>query len=166
MNDNTKIKYNLSRMYEYITDALTICEQNNYNYESIIENMITKHAVNMCIVQLGEHAARIRDIDSDFYKNEELNLFQIKGMRDRITHSYGDVDYKIVKHVLKHDLPKMKEKVEEMVHEDVLKNPYMLYEQEYEDYINQLEQDNAMKQCMKRIAARTPERKLDKELER
>lgn len=87
-------------------------------------------------------------------------------MRDRITHSYGDVDYKIVKPVLKHDLPKMKEKVEEMVHEDVLKNPYMLYEQEYEDYINQLEQDNAMKKCMERTAARMPERKLDKELER
>lgn len=47
MNDNTKIIYNLSRMYEYITDALTICEQNDFNYEKIIENMVTKHAVNM-----------------------------------------------------------------------------------------------------------------------
>lgn len=34
MNDNTKIIYNLSRMYEYITDALTICEQNDFNYEN------------------------------------------------------------------------------------------------------------------------------------
>ena len=36
MNDKTKIMYNLARMHEYVTDALTICEQNNFNYEEII----------------------------------------------------------------------------------------------------------------------------------
>ena len=165
MNDKTKIMYNLARMHEYVTDALTICRQNNFNYEEIIENMVTKHAVNMCIVQLGEHASRIRDIDPEFYRNESLNLFQIKGMRDRITHSYGDVDYKIVKNVLKKDLPDMKEKIESMVHEDVIRNPYMLYDQEYDDYVN-MEQENAMEKCMKLTAERSQKSGLDRKRER
>lgn len=101
MNDKTKVMYNLARMYEYAADAVMICQQNNNNYEKVIEDMVTKHAVNMCIVQLGEHAARIRDVDPEFYRDQDMKLFQVKGMRDRITHSYGDVDYKIVKSVLK-----------------------------------------------------------------
>lgn len=135
MNDKTKIMYNLARMHEYAKDTLTICEQENCDYEKIIENMVTKHAINMCIVQLGAHAARIRDVDMGFYRAQELNLFQIKGMRDRITHSYGEVDYRIVKHVLKEDIPKLKEGIEKMVHPDIIRNPYVLHEQEYDDYV-------------------------------
>lgn len=139
MNNKTIIMYNLSRMHEYARDALIICEQNDFNYEEVIENMITKHAINMCIVQLGEHAARIRDIDMQFYRDTSLNLFQIKGMRDRITHSYGNIDYKIVKNVLKMDLPKIKAEIERRVHSNIIKNPYILYEKEYDDYIKEIE---------------------------
>lgn len=139
MNDKTKIMYNLARMYEYAKDVVTICEENKFDYEKIIENMVTKHAVNMCIVQLGEHAARIRDVNKEFYHDKKMNLFQIKGMRDRITHSYGDIDYKIVKNVLSGDIPKLKAEIEEIVYPDVIQNPYLLYEQEYDDYLKEVE---------------------------
>lgn len=39
--------------------------------------------------------------------------------------------------VLKEDIPKLKEGIEEMVHPDIIRNPYVLYEQEYEDYITE-----------------------------
>ena len=85
-------------------------------------------------------------------------------MRDRITHSYGDVDYKIVKNVLKRDLPDIKEKIESMVHEDVIRNPYMLYDQEYDDYVNM--ETSSLKKCMERTAERSPKVSLDQKRER
>ncbi|MCD8023470.1 MAG: DUF86 domain-containing protein [Lachnospiraceae bacterium] len=135
MNEKTKIIYNMSRMYEYARDAIEICRQNDFQYEQVIENMVSKHAVNMCIVQMGEHAARIRDIDSDFYKGSQLGLYQIKGMRDRITHSYGEVDYAIVKHVLEKDIPAFTASVEAQIPGEILENPYLLFEMEYDEYL-------------------------------
>lgn len=170
MNDKTKVMYNLARMYEYAADAVMICQQNNNNYEKVIEDMVTKHAVNMCIVQLGEHAARIRDVDPEFYRDQDMKLFQVKGMRDRITHSYGDVDYKIVKSVLKSDIPQLKDRIEEYVHPEVIRNPYVLHEIEYDDYMKSLQNEIAvespMKQCMKRTAAKVRQPGLDQERER
>lgn len=166
MNDQTKIIYNLARMHEYVRDAMTICEQHDYDYEEIIENMVTRYAINMCIVQMGEHAARIRDIDRGLYRDSRLSLFQIKGMRDHITHSYGNIDYKVVKNVLKNDLPEIKAGIEKMVHPDVIKNPYMLYEQEYEDYLDEVVSLDPMKECMRETAARTPQINITKERER
>lgn len=125
--------YNMARMYEYARDALEICRQNEDKYDQVIENMVTKHAVNMCIVQMGEHAARIRDIDPEFYRESQLGLYQIKGMRDRITHSYGEVDYAIVKQVLERDIPVFVASVKEQIPEEILNNPYQLYEREFED---------------------------------
>ena len=100
--------------------------------------MVSKHAVNMCLVQLGEFSARIRDLDKHFYQTSGLSLPQIKGMRDRIAHSYGDIDYKVVKAVLKNDIPILKTALENSVHKDVLANPYFLYEMEYDDFIASL----------------------------
>ena len=37
-----------------------------------------------------------------------------------------------------------------MVHEDVVRNPYMLYDQKYDDYVN-MKQENAMEKYMKLI---------------
>lgn len=170
MNDKTKIMYNLARMHEYTSDVIEICERYEFDYEHIIEDMVSKHAVNMCIVQLGEHASRIRDLDRNLYEDENLHLFQIKGMRDRIAHSYGDIDYKIVKQVLKEGIPQLQNSIEALVETEVIRNPYALFEQEYDDYIRlkdiNVEPDAAMKECMKRTVERRPKSILDKNQER
>ena len=67
--------------------------------------------------------------------NENLKLSQIKGMRDRITHSYGDIDYSIIKETLEKDIPSIKAFVEQTVDKEILDNPYTLYEMEYDDFI-------------------------------
>lgn len=136
MNVETTIYYALARMHEYAEDICTICEQHSFDYESIIENMVTKHAVNMCLVQMGEFANRISKADKEFYKNSGLGLPQIKGMRDRIAHTYGDIDYRIIKAVLKKHVPELKKAIEALVHEDILLNPYVLHEIEYEQFLD------------------------------
>ena len=35
------------------------------------------------------------------------------------------------------DIPVLKEKIEDIVDEDILDNPYLLYETEYDDYIDE-----------------------------
>lgn len=86
---------------------------------------------------IGEHCAQIRDNNKSFYDNNELKLYQIKGMRDRIVHSYGKIDYDIIKESISKDIPVLKEKIEDIVDEDILDNPYLLYETEYDDYIDE-----------------------------
>ncbi len=136
MNDKTKVYYRLTRMYEYARDICTICERKDFDYENVIEDMVSKHAVNMCIVQLGEFANQIKQVDEQFFKDCGLSLPQFKGMRDRITHSYGDIDYAIVKSVLKDHIPELKKNLENIVPKEILENPYSLYDTEYDDIVN------------------------------
>lgn len=136
MNADTKIKYNLALMYEYINNILEICAEYNNDYEKVLSEKKNKLAINMCIVEIGEHCTRIRDIDEKYYEqNEKFKLFQIKGMRDRIVHSYGKIDYNVVKEVISVGVPKLKKDIESEVDKDILKDPYVLYEIEYADYV-------------------------------
>lgn len=142
MNDKTITMYNLARMYEYLQDINDLCENYNYDMDRILENKFNKHAINMCLVQIGEHANTIRKYDKKLYLDENLCLFQIKGMRDRITHSYGNIDYSIIKRVLINDVPTLKGKLEALVDYELLNNPYILFENEYDDIVNDLENEN------------------------
>ena len=131
------LMFNLSYIHSYIEDILEICSESDYNYPLIFTDKKSQYAINMCFVQIGEHCAQIRDIDRTFFDNQELRLYEIKGMRDRIVHSYGKIDYNIIKESISKDIPKLKEKIEEIVDEDILDNPYLLYETEYDDYIEE-----------------------------
>ena len=137
MNSKTRLMFNLSYIHSYIEDILEICSESDYNYPLIFTDKKSQYAINMCFVQIGEHCAQIRDIDRTFFDNQELRLYEIKGMRDRIVHSYGKIDYNIIKESISKDIPKLKEEIEEIVDEDILDNPYLLYETEYDDYIEE-----------------------------
>lgn len=84
----------------------------------------------------GEHAARIRDVDTDFFSNRsDLMIHSLKRLRNRIVHTYTSLDDGILKEILLKDIPMMKKSIEEMLPADILDNPYQLYEIEYEDFI-------------------------------
>ena len=148
MNDNTKIKYNLARLYEYVDDVFDLCLDYKFDIDKILHNKYNRYAINMCIVQMGEHANRIKGLDEDLYYDKDLSLFQIKGMRDRITHSYGNIDYDIVKEVLEKGIPELKTYLEKNVIKEVLQNPYVLFEKEYDDVIKE-SQKQSIKPKMK-----------------
>lgn len=136
MNTKTRLMFNLAYIYSYIKDIQDICDEADRNYPVIFTDKKSQYAINMCLVQIGEHCVRIRDTDRAFYDNNELKLYQIKGMRDRIVHSYGKIDYQIIRNSIVNDIPVLKEKIENMIDCDILENPYILYETEYDDYIN------------------------------
>lgn len=140
MSGDTIVYYNLARMYEYVKDIMKICEDYQNDYMRITSEMLPRHAVNMCLVQLGEHAARIRDANIEMYKSSSLQLSGIKGVRDRIAHSYGRIDYSLIRTVLQDDIPKLKDGIEGMVAREVLDDPYILYETEYADLMKEKEE--------------------------
>ena len=137
MNSKTRLMFNLAYIHNYINDILDMCNELDNNYPVIFTDKKSQYAINMCFVQIGEHCAQIRDNKKSFYDNNELKLYQIKGMRDRIVHSYGKIDYDIIKESISKDIPVLKGKIENIVDEDILDNPYLLYETEYDDYIDE-----------------------------
>ena len=138
MNAKTKTIFYLARMHEYTSDILEICKKYHNNYDIITTELVSKHAINMCIVQLGEHANQIKRTDTALYSSTCLH--QVKGMRDRIVHSYGNIDYHIVREVLKDGIPELHKMIERMVPGSLMNNPYILYEIEFEDYKDNDEQ--------------------------
>ncbi len=136
MNKNTRIMYKFARMYEYVQDMMTICREYSFDYETMLSDKFNRYAVGMCILQLGEQAAQIRDIDQELYADPEYSLKNIKGMRDRIAHGYADIDFLIVKNVLKNEVPLLEAKIQNLIPKEILENPYILHEIEFDDYIN------------------------------
>ena len=129
MNSKTRLMFNLAYIHNYINDILDMCNELDNNYPVIFTDKKSQYAINMCFVQIGEHCAQIRDNNKSFYDNNEL--------RDRIVHSYGKIDYDIIKESISKDIPVLKGKIENIVDEDILDNPYLLYETEYDDYIDE-----------------------------
>lgn len=46
-------------MYEFIEDALTICDAENNDYDKILQNKKNQLALTMCLSQIGEFANAI-----------------------------------------------------------------------------------------------------------
>lgn len=123
---NDKIKIHLARMYEFINDALEICETEQNNYDKVLSDKKNQLAITMCLSQIGEFANAIRKEDLETYIKYKFN--EPKGMRDRIIHGYGKIDFDIVKETLKTDLPQLKKIIEENVDKQILENPYKFYD--------------------------------------
>lgn len=124
---NIKVKINLARMYEFINDALEICDAEKNDYEKILSDKKNQLAITMCLSQIGEMANVIRKIDETIYKKYNFN--EPKGMRDRIVHGYGKIDFDIVKETLKNDLPRLKLLIENTVEKEILNDPYKYYDE-------------------------------------
>ncbi len=123
---NDKVKIYLARMYEFINDALEICNVENNDYDKILSNKKNQLAITMCLSQIGEFANAIRKIDETVYRKYHFN--EPKGMRDRIIHGYGKIDFDIVRETLKQDLPQLKKIIEENVDKKILDDPYKFYD--------------------------------------
>lgn len=124
MKDNIKVY--VARMYEFVCDAYEICKKENNDYDKILTDKKNKLALTMCLMQIGELANQIKKIDLSEYEKYKFN--EPKGMRDRIVHGYGKVDFDIIKETLKNDIPNLKDLIEKNVEKKYLENPYLLYD--------------------------------------
>ncbi|MBQ4374478.1 MAG: DUF86 domain-containing protein [Erysipelotrichales bacterium] len=75
----------------------------NVNYEEFAENEILRDAMCFRLIQISENAGRLQDT---YKKNHPLIPWtDITGLRNRIVHNYGNVDFHIVYETLTRDIP-------------------------------------------------------------
>jgi uncharacterized protein with HEPN domain len=92
----------LSRLGEYIDQMLTAANDarrfiDGMSKEDFLADKRTQQAVVMSLVIIGEAAARIMDKHSQFVAdNSEIPWRGMRGMRNRVTHGYFDIDLNVV----------------------------------------------------------------------
>ena len=141
MNQKTRVIFELSKMKEFVDDIENAVYDNNNDLYELNQNTIARHGVNMCITQIGEIATRIREIDKDFYIESNLPFKSMVGVRNKIVHGYSNIDYDIVDDIIRNGIPELKQYLEENIHENILEDPYLLFDIEYDDYIKSMNED-------------------------
>lgn len=72
----------------------------------------TQLAVLMCLVTIGEAAARIAEKYPDFVeRNSQLAWREMRGMRNHVVHGYFDIDLQVVWDTLQIELPEVAEQI-------------------------------------------------------
>jgi uncharacterized protein with HEPN domain len=101
----------LSRLGDYLDQMLTAANDargfvNGMSKEDFLADKRTQQAVVMSLVIIGEAAARIMDTDSEFTAaNPEIPWRGMRGMRNRVTHGYFDVNLDVVWDTIQTALP-------------------------------------------------------------
>lgn len=71
--------------------------------EEIINNEILLDSIMFRLIQVSENSLKL----SDDFKNEfnEIPWVAVKGLRNRIVHDYGNVDYSIILDTIRNEIP-------------------------------------------------------------
>ncbi|MGK7880742.1 MAG: DUF86 domain-containing protein [Crocosphaera sp.] len=104
----------MSKDNEIILDIIKACRlilsfTNNVNKSEFLEDEKTQSSVLYQIIIIGEGVNRL----SETFKNQysEIPFSQIKGMRNRVTHEYKEVDIEIVWQATQKDIPNLLNKL-------------------------------------------------------
>lgn len=131
MNELTRYKYELARMYEHCKDIEDFKKRNHYNYDLMVEDKMVYKACLMSLAQIGEHCVRLRKKNNQYLNEVDFPYKSIIAVINIITHGYSQVDQDIYKDIMKNDIPNMMKSIEKQVRKEILDNPYILYEAEY-----------------------------------
>ncbi len=100
--DNVKNdKYYLNKL---LTDIeFLIAHTRHLSWENFGDDEVLLDSVMFRLIQISENTARLSDEFKIAYKN--IPWLAIRGLRNRIVHDYGEVDYRIVFETVKDDIP-------------------------------------------------------------
>jgi len=88
-------------------------ETEGIKFEQFIKNEILKRACSRSLEIIGE---AVKNLPADFKKRyKEIEWKKIAGLRDKMIHGYFGVNWDIVWDVIKNQIPKLKEQVENIL---------------------------------------------------
>ena len=97
-----------------ITDLEFICKHTaDLSYDDLVLNEILVDSVLFRLIQISENSDRLTEV---FKQNHSTIRWRaMKGMRNRIVHEYGNVDFGVVYVTVKNDVPNLLKELESIV---------------------------------------------------
>ena len=100
----------ISEYCERITEAVA---RFGNSFESFVFDADYRDVICMNIFQIGELANQLSEEFKE--SNDNLPWDQMYGIRNRLAHAYIKVDDKIIWDTVQYDIPKLKEKIDEII---------------------------------------------------
>ncbi|MBQ6845857.1 MAG: DUF86 domain-containing protein [Oscillospiraceae bacterium] len=109
--DNTKNDaYYLSKLLKDLN--FLISHTGHLVWENFGEDEVLLDSVMFRLIQISENAARLSEDLKTAYA--DIPWLAMRGLRNRIVHDYGEVDYRIVFETVKVDIPLLYESLKEI----------------------------------------------------
>ena len=105
----------IQKMIRYCTEADSLLERCERNYETYRADILFQYACNMCVMQIGELVGRLSD--NCIEKNSEIPWHAIRAMRNLHAHEYEKVNLEIVWATLTTRIPELKGQLEKILTE-------------------------------------------------
>lgn len=102
--------YFISRIIDDIDYILSILE--GVDLDTFSSNQMMSDSTVSRLIQISENS---RGISEDLKNSQEYDWFKVSGMRNRLVHDYGNVDYRVVFLTVKNDLPKLRSVMEQLL---------------------------------------------------
>jgi len=112
------MKKRLESIVDKINDIEFFISQKNGKIMSALEDRILKPAIRMQIISIAEQFNKLKD-ENEFEilsKIDKVDLRGLNAVRNFIAHDYDSVDDEIIEIVLRVHLPKIKSKIEKILH--------------------------------------------------
>ena len=88
-------------------DELFVCMQDIESSADLIENIVKRRAVVMCLLELGELFKSLCDAEKGLYPSDSWR--NIIGFRNRASHGYHSLDFDIVYRIATMQVPSLYE---------------------------------------------------------
>ena len=115
------MKKRLELILEKIEDIDFFLKQKNYKIYTALTDRILKPAIRMQIISIAEQFNKLKD-ENEFEILSYFDKKDLKGLnavRNFIAHDYDSVDDEILETVLRIHIPKLKEKILEILNKKV-----------------------------------------------
>ena len=102
--------YFISRIINDIDYITSILE--GVDLDTFSSNQMMSDSTVFRLIQISENS---RGISENLKNSEEYDWFRVSGMRNRLVHDYGNVDYSVVFSTAKNDLPQLRSVMEQLL---------------------------------------------------
>lgn len=110
---NNRDELILKKIVQYADEVKATIDRFNLTYESFVDDFVARHAIAMCILQIGELVGNL----SDEFKTENnaMPWREIKAMRNIAAHNYGEIDIEILWETATGDISELKSYCEKCI---------------------------------------------------
>lgn len=113
----SKAKFRLEKVLDIICDIEFIMDNNSLKITQAVEDRVLKPAIRMNLVRIAEQFSKLKDENEfkilDCFSSKDLK--GISAVRNYIAHDYDTTDDNIIEDVIRHNLPELKNIIEELL---------------------------------------------------